>query len=397
MGSRNILLTGIALLLLSATLAVGQSAEAPHPDPSNNVLFLHSDDGVAGWMNALQEDGAGTALCLTESTPAVPVLGGLCPNVNGAFSVAIPLAPAATDVLVLDPEGTVDFTLYIGGACCTLGVTSLTATLAAGETTIATATTPQYVMNPNAANDGEVYNLYTASITPEVERIEPTDALTLTVSGTGTWTHAGISTAATRGHSTITLPITAVEPAGGGEPVADGDADGLLDAWEQEHFGSLDETAEGDPDADGLTNLQEQDAETDPNVADTDADGLTDGAEVDDHGTDPLVADTDGDGALDGDEIDAGTDPLDPESLPGTEEVETPENTGTDGGAEDDPETGSGDDDLESGDDTQLSKQDDETIMDKLLSGDGYLPISGAGLAALLLTSIIALAGRWHK
>src|SRR3712207_8257837 len=37
-----------------------------------------------------------------------------------------------------------------------------------------------------------------------------------------------------------------------------------------------------------------------PNVADTDGDGLTDGAEVDVHGTDPRDRDTDDDGITDG-------------------------------------------------------------------------------------------------
>ena len=48
---------------------------------------------------------------------------------------------------------------------------------------------------------------------------------------------------------------------------------------------------------------------TDPNVADTDGDGLDDGAEVD-AGTDPLAADSDDDGYLDGEEVEAGTNPL---------------------------------------------------------------------------------------
>jgi hypothetical protein len=71
----------------------------------------------------------------------------------------------------------------------------------------------------------------------------------------------------------------------------------------------------GDPDGDGLTNLQEQELETRANVADTDGDGLDDGEEVspglDGVRTDPLVADTDGDGIDDGDDP-APVDPLQP-------------------------------------------------------------------------------------
>ncbi len=67
-----------------------------------------------------------------------------------------------------------------------------------------------------------------------------------------------------------------------------------------------------DPDADGLTNAQEQQHGTNPNNPDTDGDGLTDGAEVNEHHTDPTKPDTDAGGVDDGSEVDNGTDPLDP-------------------------------------------------------------------------------------
>lgn len=45
----------------------------------------------------------------------------------------------------------------------------------------------------------------------------------------------------------------------------DFDGDGLRDKWEWENFGDLDETAAGDPDGDGASNLKEYEASTDPN------------------------------------------------------------------------------------------------------------------------------------
>ena len=66
---------------------------------------------------------------------------------------------------------------------------------------------------------------------------------------------------------------------------------------------------DGDEDGDGLTNGEEEDLGTDPEVADTDGDGLTDGDEVNVYGTDPGTADTDGDGYSDGEEIESYTDP----------------------------------------------------------------------------------------
>ena len=97
---------------------------------------------------------------------------------------------------------------------------------------------------------------------------------------------------------------------------ADVDLDGLIDAWELEHFPDLTaQTADGDPDSDGLNNLAEQNASTDPNDNDTDDDGLTDGVETNtgtfvsltDTGTDPLNDDTDGDGLKDNVETNTGT------------------------------------------------------------------------------------------
>lgn len=71
----------------------------------------------------------------------------------------------------------------------------------------------------------------------------------------------------------------------------DTDGDGLPDGWEVDH--NLDPSdatgpngSDGDPDHDGLNNLDEYTNETDPNNSDSDDDGITDGGEVDQN-TDP--------------------------------------------------------------------------------------------------------------
>lgn len=84
---------------------------------------------------------------------------------------------------------------------------------------------------------------------------------------------------------------------------SDTDGDGLSDAWENQQFGNLNQTASGDPDTDGLDNMGEFTRATNPNNPDTDGDTLTDGAEVNTHRTDPLRVDTDADTLSDATEV----------------------------------------------------------------------------------------------
>ena len=108
----------------------------------------------------------------------------------------------------------------------------------------------------------------------------------------------GVTTPAFTDHNATLNGVTLEELVG-----ADADGDGLPDAWEMANFGNLSQTASGDVEPDGLTNAQELARGTDPEVADTDGDGLNDGPEVSTHSTNPLIADTDRDGLTDGAEV----------------------------------------------------------------------------------------------
>ncbi|MCL4692803.1 MAG: hypothetical protein KJ060_09870 [Candidatus Hydrogenedentes bacterium] len=101
----------------------------------------------------------------------------------------------------------------------------------------------------------------------------------------------------------IDLAWNAFDGSGSG----DNDGDGLPDAWELAHgldpgIPDGDDGPDGDPDGDGLSNLEEFLLNTHPRRSDTDGDGLPDGWEVaynldpvDDSGEDGRYGDPDGD------------------------------------------------------------------------------------------------------
>jgi alpha-tubulin suppressor-like RCC1 family protein len=105
------------------------------------------------------------------------------------------------------------------------------------------------------------------------------------------------------------------------------DGDTLPDQWEREKFGDLSKSPTSDTDADGLNELGEYNAGTNPNNPDTDGDTLTDGFEVA-NGLNPLNPDSDGNGSGDANED------LDGDGLTNVQELQygtNPTNADTDG------------------------------------------------------------------
>jgi hypothetical protein len=103
----------------------------------------------------------------------------------------------------------------------------------------------------------------------------------------------------------------------------DTDADGLPDEWERTHFNSLTQGPLDDPDGDGFNNLAEHDAGTAPNNAafhpnGTDGDGLPDAWEQQHFGSlaPTATGDFDGDGYSNLQEFQSGTNPANAASFP---------------------------------------------------------------------------------
>jgi len=97
----------------------------------------------------------------------------------------------------------------------------------------------------------------------------------------------------------------------------DTDDDDMPDGWEVTYaLDPLVKDASGDPDRDGLTNLDEYGTQTSPRDDDSDDDGLLDGAEVGVHLTNPKDPDSDDDSYSDGEEVSFGTSPLNGDDFP---------------------------------------------------------------------------------
>ncbi len=169
-----------------------------------------------------------------------------------------------------------------------------------------------HLTNPNVADtDGDSYSdSYEVQFASDPRSNTSLPTYTLTLTNNGTATGGTFSKAGTLAHDT-NATLTATPSPGYLFGSWFGDASGstnptilLMNSNKTVGASFVQDTR--DPDQDGLSNYQEILVHlTNPNVADTDSDGLNDGQEISD-GTKPLVVDSDGDGLSDGWEVGVG-------------------------------------------------------------------------------------------
>ena len=185
--------------------------------------------------------------------------------------------------------------------------TTMTSIGAHVQLTVTATYTGSPTQNVTAASSGTAY----ATTNPAIATVSADGLVTAVATGTVV---ISASNEGTGGFVSISVLL------GGG---ADSDGDGIPDDYEIAHGMNPHDPSDAllDFDHDGLSNLREYQLGTNPNLADTDGDGINDGDEVNGTGracrpntntcyhTNPLLADTDGDGFNDYVEVLSGSDP----------------------------------------------------------------------------------------
>ncbi len=192
---------------------------------------------------------------------------------------------------------TPDILLPDGNYCAHLEVTDPAGNPAMEKWCFSTDTNPPIIANLNPANQSVVTTstpvisatyhdatgINTTTVVLRLDSFDITGSAMITESGVSFTLASGLQD----GVHTVSIYVEDIAVPSNNASVewsftiaaqtGDTDNDGLLDDWEMDHFGNLDQSPGNDTDQDGLSNLEEFNIGTDPNDPDTDGDGMKDG------------------------------------------------------------------------------------------------------------------------
>ncbi|MEA3191486.1 MAG: hypothetical protein QOD77_2068 [Thermoplasmata archaeon] len=202
MVGRCLALLAVAVAFLPLALpASAQSANPPHLDTQNNILYGHWDGGDLTYMNTLAVDsddanyGSGT------------VVGGI-PTVVTEMTWDFVLTPALAANVKLDTSKDATATMYIGGNAAA-GQMSIETSLVSDTTVVWTGTSDDFEMTPGTATD---YTTVVVSAKPSADTLPVGKPLhwIITASGASTASFLGMSEG--RGRTNLELPVTSAAP-----------------------------------------------------------------------------------------------------------------------------------------------------------------------------------------
>lgn len=185
----------VLLCVLLAPLAAAQSADAPHPSPTANILYAHHTDGAdeaVGWMNTDIADPDSNDIAM-----------GAAANYVTARTWALHLDPATAGEVVLD--GDIKVMAHMGGGSAR-GVMDVSTQVLVDGTAVASGAAKRVVLEASAA----AYPLLEWTL-PVSLTLQPGQALTWTLKADGAATAIFLGVHEERGKSHIILPITSAD------------------------------------------------------------------------------------------------------------------------------------------------------------------------------------------
>lgn len=185
----------VILLLILAPFAAAQSSDAPHPSPTNNILYAHHTDGAdeeVGWMNTDIADPDSNDVAMGAGVTYLT-----------ARTWALHLNPETLGEVVLD--GDIMVKAHMGGGSAR-GVMDVSTQILVDGAAVASGAAKRVILEASSGAYPLVEWTLPVSLT-----LQPGQDLTWTLKADGAATAIFLGVHADRGKSHIILPITSAD------------------------------------------------------------------------------------------------------------------------------------------------------------------------------------------